>query len=158
MYGTRDTPWYRGTRGIVWYTHPAPLVGRYEDVFADMYIVPIWTVDRTLCYEQYEQYNHVLGHVSNIFSHPSPPEQPRNKKQEQPTIFTQTFSKHIKRKDLYWFIFHPLMVIAYIIHNRSVGHNCWPLSYCSFGFLIIHMVALCPVSYTHLTLPTIYSV
>ena len=76
MYGTRDTPWYRGTRGIVWYTHPAPLVGRYEDVFADMYIVPIWPVDRTLCYEQYEQYNHVFGHVSNIFSHPSPPQQP----------------------------------------------------------------------------------
>ena len=33
------------------------------------------------------------------------------------------------------------MVIAYIIHNLSVGHNCSPLSYCWFGFLIIHMVA-----------------
>merc|ERR1711992_219781 len=33
------------------------------------------------------------------------------------------------------------MVIAYIIHNLSVGHNCWPLSYCWFGFLIIHMVS-----------------
>ena len=59
----RDTPWYQGTRGIVWYTHPAPLVGRYEDVFADMYIVPIWPVDRTLCYEQYEQYNHIWGGI-----------------------------------------------------------------------------------------------
>ena len=33
------------------------------------------------------------------------------------------------------------MVIAYIIHNLSVGDNLSPLSYCWFGFLIIHMVA-----------------
>ena len=62
-------------------------------------------------------------------------------KQDQPAICNQT--KRIKRKDLYWFILHPLMVIAYIIHNLSVGHNLSPLSYCWFGFLIIHMVALC---------------
>ena len=46
MYGTRDTPWYRGTRGIIWYTHPGILYGiGVSGVLYGTHTPPPWSVD-----------------------------------------------------------------------------------------------------------------
>ena len=43
-------------------------------------------------------------------------------------------------------------------HSNSIKYSLGGMTLSSFGVLVISGILLAPVSYTHLTLPTIYSV
>ena len=69
--------------------------------------------------------------------------------------------KTIMGKDLYWMNFFGLMILT-LIEVAAVGLDLSPettgLSYTEKELTLFILVGIGPVSYTHLTLPTIYSV